>query len=214
MNNQTKLHLIAGILLTLFSGLTILGQTGDMNTLITPTSAGDIKLGMTVAEARKAAKNLEFVRGFGDENSLAIDVKQNGTEMLLLSADEGLEWDGQSDPPPLNEQAKIVYIEILSPVYRTAEGIHVGATLADAEIAYGPLKNMHNIPHLGETGEFANQPKDVRFTFRAKGDFASAGIYEEIPDCKEQYPPLCSVAVRYNPGSYINGIQLTVSGEQ
>jgi hypothetical protein len=132
----------------------------------------------------------------------------DGDKLILELGAYSVRPDETGKLPPIDENEKINGITVLDSRYKTAEGVHVGITIADAEKKFGKLKEMRSFPHDGEVGEFADQPKYFYFTFGIESDSYSAGIYEEIPDCKENYPPLCSVATKYNPGAYIASISI------
>ncbi|WP_162789556.1 lysozyme inhibitor [Altererythrobacter sp. ZODW24] len=173
---------------------------------ITPSSVGRIEIGMTVAEAR-AASGLNFVRGYGDENSLVIDVKDGDKTVLVIGADEGVEIAADGSVPAIVDEAKIAGIVILDARYKTENDVHVGMTIANASKKYGKLKEMFNFPHGGETGTFVGAPEAFGFTFKARDDQTEAGIYQAVPGCSEYaHPSSCRVAVKAKPGAYISMI--------
>lgn len=178
---------------------------------ITATSVGYISLGNTVAQAREEAPELNFVRGYGSENSLVIDAMDGDTTVLVIWADEGVEWGEDGTAPAIVENAVIHSIEVLVPRYFTWRGVHVGMSVSDAEEQYGTLVEMFNLPHLGEMGTFEDQPDGLEFLFEPAEGEATAGIYEEMPNCPDDtYPPLCRPAVGTTPGAFIS--KITVRG--
>ncbi|MCB1024069.1 MAG: hypothetical protein KDB79_06760, partial [Acidobacteria bacterium] len=212
---RTLGYLSFGVLITLLSGSIIFAQKSDTANLITSTSVGAINLGMTIGEARKVLpKGLKLGPAPGDEGTTNIGVYE-GDKLLLEIGSYGEARDGE-ELPPIDETQKIYGIWIADARYKTADGVHVGTTIADAEKQYGTLKEMFNYPHLGEFGKFARHPEHFGFTFSPKGDrqegeYQQAGIYEEVPNCPDDaYPPSCRVARKYNPGSYISGISIQV----
>ena len=183
------------------------------NNLITATSVGDVKLGMTIGEARKALP-LGFTLGPGGGSEGITFVGVFDGKKHLLDIGEYEDSQAAEKLPPINNTQKIRGITIIDSRFKTAEGVHVGMLIAEAEKKYGKLKEMFNFPHSGETGEFIKQPKNLGFSFREKGKYQTAGIYEEIPDCKNQYPPACSKATKYNPGSHISAMSISLPEEK
>lgn len=203
---QSKKYIFS-ILIVLTSGLMVFGQT--TKNLITKDSVGDIKLGMTVGEAKKLLpKGQKLAPAPGDEGTTLVGVYE-GKKLLLTIGDYG-DFRGSADEmPPLNEKQKIEVMLIMDSRFKTAEGINVGTPIAEAEKKYGKLKEMFSYPHMGEFGKFTNQPKFLKFYFKPKGDFPGAGIYEAVPNCPEDaYPPSCRVAKKYNPNSYISEMSI------
>lgn len=196
------------ILIILIFSLSVFGET--TKNLITKDSVGDIKLGMTVGEAKKVLpKGLRLAPAPGDEGTWLVGVYE-GKKLLLTIGDYGDYRDSKEGLPPINEKQKIEVMLIKDSRYKTAEGIGVGTTLAEAEKKYGKLKEMFYYPHEGEFGKFENQPESLQFYFRPKGKFVEAGIYEAVPNCPEDaYPPSCRVAKKYNLNSYISEMSIS-----
>jgi hypothetical protein len=204
--NKTKQKSIV-FLIIIFSVLTAIGQTP--NNLITKDSVGDVKLGMTVGEARKVLpKSHRFDEAGGSEGVVFLGIYDGQTLLMEI----GMYYDGRETDkkPPVDENQKITGITIHDSRYKTVEGVHVGMPIAEGEKKYGKLKEMFNYPHMGEFGKFTNQPNYLNFYFKPKGDKTEAGIYEEVPNCPEDaYPPSCRVAKKYNPNSYISEISVS-----
>ena len=207
MNKKIKLQITftAGILVILFSSLLAIGQSKPTtNNLITETSVGVVKLGMTVGEAEKVLpEGLKLGPAPGDEGSTLIGVYE-GDKLLFTIGSYEDDSRGEDELPSINEKQKVEVMLIMDSRFKTAEGIQVGMPIAEVEKKYGKLKEMFNYPHEGEFGKFTNQPEYLRFYFKPKGDFYEAGIYEAVPNCTEEnYPPACRIAKKYNPDSYI-----------
>ncbi len=200
-----KVTLLTSIFITLLLSLATFGQSdkGKPNFMITADSAGDIKLGMTVAEARTAMKDAKFTRDFGSEQSAVISVSRGGKEIFILGANEGEGIDENGKEIPINENAKIDHIEILDSRYKTAEGVHTGMTIADAEKKYGKVKSIYHEPHSGEIGKFTDHPKGIEFIFTGKksspDDYSLAGVYNANGD---------GTTSKYILGAYIHSISI------
>jgi hypothetical protein len=93
-------------------------------TLITRSSAGPVRLGMSVAQARKAAPTLKFARTTDGEGMALIEVKGGETTDMVLYAGED---DAEG---PIHEQAKIQLIKVFGQAYKTAEGFTQGCRYA------------------------------------------------------------------------------------
>lgn len=191
--------------------------------LLTPEAAGPIKLGMSIGEARKAAKDWEFVRAINEDffNPLVVEVRRDGKTVLILKALEGV-WDPEAETHPINEEGEIIIIVVLDKAFRTEEGIGIGSTLVDAEKVFGKLEGMYNFPRRGETGRFSKLPEWSDFGAEAPGlNFIfeskikeTAGFYEHDPDCKPDDPLMCNVAKKYAEDTFISKIYLLPKVEE
>ena len=187
-NNQVRLkNLETGKEMTLtfdsensFTGIDWNGQTkvsgtrrptsAPANYSITKSSAGNIRLAMTIAEARSAMKGATFERTSDGEGVALISVKQGGVQLMTLYADE-------EDPQrPIDETARIMNIEVWDPRFKTPNGIHVNMKLVDVEKILGKVKKI--IKSEIESREFAEfATKTDGFMFRLMGPDFDAGIY-------------------------------------
>lgn len=140
------------------------------NYSITKTSAGDILLAMTIAEARSAMKGTTFERKSDGEGVALIAVKQGDVELMTLYADE-------EDPQrPIDETARIMNIEVWDPRFKTANGVHAKMKLIDVEKILGKVKKI--IKSEIESREYAEfNTKTDGFMFRLMGPDFDAGIY-------------------------------------
>jgi hypothetical protein len=166
------------------------------NTLVTENSVGGVKLGMTLAEARRVFKNYTFSRTMIGYRDLGIVVKQGEVEIMNIDAGEGEDPDTGEDNSKLPENAKIVGIEVLDRRFKTAEGVYPKMLIADAEKIYGKIKSIDWDDEVGEFGKFSNQPKGYYFSLRGPGfrDTANsrtdpAGIYGAGGYQTQKYKP-------------------------
>ena len=140
------------------------------NFLITPDSVGKLKIGMTVAEARRAYPRHTFARTSDGEGIALIEVKRRGRTHFHLYANE---FDPES---PINNEAKIVFIEVSNPAYRTADGIYPSMRLRDVTRKYGALKSIVlSEIESREYARFERQPLGI--DLKVTGRNAQAGIY-------------------------------------
>lgn len=144
---------------------------GQAKRLITATSAGPIKNGMSIAEVRKAAKPMKIDDG---ENVFEGDTvyRVTGGKKLVMTF-----WEIKMSSPGI-----VAGIEVVDPSYRTAKGAHVGTSLTDLVRMYGKLTSIEyfdgagNGPE-GEFATFARQPKGISFQVAVRAKGKMAGVY-------------------------------------
>ncbi|MCB1025447.1 MAG: hypothetical protein KDB79_13710 [Acidobacteria bacterium] len=211
MNKKTRSQIIfaGSILLILFSSLFAAGQGKQSNTnnLITATSVGKVKLGMTIGEARKVLpKGMKLGPADGYEGSTLIGVYEGEKLLFTLGT---YDEEGEEGLPPIDEDQRIGVMLIFDSRLRTAAGVHVGMPIAEAEKKYGKLKEIANDPHSGEWGKFTKQPESMEFSFKTKSDVEiTVARYERIPNCKITDSSDC-LSLGYAPDSYIFVISIT-----
>ncbi|MEZ5429298.1 MAG: hypothetical protein R2747_23825 [Pyrinomonadaceae bacterium] len=160
----------------------VAGQTKSNEKLITADSAGPVKLGMTVREARQAMKGVPFNRTSDGEGVALIAVGPGDDPVMTLYA-------GEEDPQaPVDDRAKIEFIEVWSPVYQTAEGVRPEMKLSEAEKKYGPVKEIViSEIESREFVDFAKQPKGLQF--RLINPNGMAGNYRGTETRTKTYSP-------------------------
>lgn len=173
---------------------------GDLSTesemaskyMIDSDSVGAIKLGMTVAEAKKVMPEANFTRSSDGEGIALIGVLQNKDVLMTLYAGE------EDSEAAIDENAKIEFIEVWSSEYKTAEGVHPNMKLSDAEKKYGKVKEIQMSEiESREYAKFANHPKGFDFRLSAKNSMA--GMYKEGK----------MKTSKYSPNTYIFSIQIS-----
>lgn len=164
-------------------------RTKSADNLITEYSVGKVKLGMTVAEARKVLSGMTFERAVDGEGLVSVLVKRGKETIMLIYADE---TDGNE---PINENGIIESIEVRSKDFQTAKGVRIGTKIGEVEKKYGKVKEIMISEIEGrEYAEFVNQP--TGFMFQSYGDEGTAGTYKE----EERK------TTKYNPSGYIYSI--------
>ena len=183
---RTILILMLGILMTGFA------EAQSARNLITANSAGNVKLGMTVAHVRKAVAPMKLSRTSDGEGIALILVKRGNVDVMTLYASE------EDRNAKINENARIEQIWVLDKSYRTAKGVYPGMMLAAAEKLYGKVKavTMSEI-EARETAEFTDHPSGI--DFRVRGKDGSAG----------DYPQGARTASTYKPGAYVFAVTVT-----
>lgn len=180
-----KITLIGCVLLTTLLGLSTSGQNSE-DYLITPNSVGKIGIGMTIADARKVFKNATFEQNDYVEEGIQVEVR-NGEDLLMsFTTDQQDLTSDENGKVPIDETAKIESVTFSDPKYKTADGIHIGSPVKDAEQSFGKIIKIELWEYDGsEHAEFANAPKTYSFTIGPKmgspGD-VNGGIY-----AKDQY---------------------------
>jgi hypothetical protein len=169
----------------------ILGGTSytQQNFKIDSLGAGGAKVGMTVAKARTAMKGCQFSRGSDGEGIALIDVSCRGSRTMTLYAGE--ESDVEN---PIDFRARIEMIEVWDPRFKTAQGIHVGMPVADAERRLGKIKEIILTPIESREFIFFSKPTpNIRYRFYG-------GIY----------PPRSSFTTDYQEGAKLWSIQVEI----
>lgn len=179
----------------LITGLFLTGMAqAQTNVPITENSAGKVKIGMTVAEVRKAVSPMKLSRTRDGDGVILIAVRSGKSEVMTLFAGEA-----DADENRINEQAKIENIEVWAKNYQTADGIHPEMLLSAVEKKYGRVKEiMMSEIESREFAEFANFP--ARLSLRLSGkDSQNAGVYKTGS----------RTTTRYTAGTYV--FSITVS---
>ncbi len=175
--------------------------------LITATSAGDIRFGMTIAEARKILKGAKLTRDMDAGEGVIISVDVGGKSLMWLRTD-----GGGDDTAPILDSEKIEGIEILDSRFKTANGVHCGMTVSDAEMRLGSLKNIWMEGLTGnELATFSRHPKGFDFWISPQVltqnsetfQYNTAGIYGEAdPDNTTRYEPGAIISMITIPARY------------
>ncbi len=144
--------------------------------LITNNSAGNVRLGMTVDQARKALKGFSLRRTSDGDGKALIEVGKNGKAVMDLYA-------GEEDPDAkIDEKAKIEFIEVWDANYITSGGIRPKMLVKNAETILGKIERvfMSEI-EAREFVIFKRKPKGLLFRAEVDtaGKYPTAGIYPD-----------------------------------
>ncbi len=135
---------------------------------ITAGSAGVLRIGMTVSEARKAMPNAMFERTSDGDGVALIGVKVGNKEIMSLYAGE------EDSEKPINPLGIVEQIEVWDSSYKVAPGVGPGVLVHNASVIYGGIKEIIVTEiESREYADFNNGPKGI--TFRI--DYS--GIYKE-----------------------------------
>ena len=183
-----KDSVLYSICIALFLSVFAFNETisAQSNRLITGNSAGNIRLGMTVAQARAALSGYRFSRTSDGEGVALIEVSRRGRTHMFLYA-------GEFDPAsPINNSGVIEFIEVRDSTYRTSAGVGPEMRVRDAENRYGKLTSiMLSEIEAREFARFASQPAGI--DFRVQNRRGMAGIY----------PSGQTITTRYSGTAYI-----------
>lgn len=140
--------------------------------VITGESAGAVKIGMTIAEVRKAVAPLKLERTSDGEGIALIAVKSGAEIIMTIFAGE------EDRDARIDEKAKVEYIMVWDKSYRTAAGVHPGMTVAEAEKIYGKVKQIiRSEIESREYVTFTNHPAGIEMRILGKDDMA--GVYAQ-----------------------------------
>ncbi|WP_204102445.1 MULTISPECIES: hypothetical protein [Spirulina sp. CCY15215] len=147
------------------------------NTLISGEGIGQVKFGMTFAEAKAVlGEEVEYVlEPHYIVDFDAISVRQDGEVLFYI-----LHFAEQ----PLKDDDLITFLQTNNPAFQTAEGVHAGMLIKDAEKIYGKASLFTSEVESRESVNFQNEPKEKLY-FGTFGGGANAdipaGIYPD-PD--------------------------------
>lgn len=157
------------------------------NFAITNNSAGGVKLGMTVAQARRALRICRFKRTSDGEGVALIAITCPNRRNIIVFADEDYV------DAPIAWQHRIEFIEVFDRRFKTEDGVHPGMPLRTAERILGKVKEI--IITQIESREFVTFRKVRKgIEYRTYG-----GIYTR--------PSVTTT--KYEPGSGIFSIQVS-----
>ncbi len=171
MKKITQISFVVVVCLALVGFVS--AQKMSSKKLITSNSVGDVKIGMKVAEARKALKGYNLERTSDGEGVALIGVNRDGSEYIMTI------YAGEEDTEvKIDENAKIEMIEVWFSDHMTAEGVHPRMKISDVEKKYGKVKEILMSPiESREYATFAKQPRGLQF--RLLGEGMDAGKYKK-----------------------------------
>ncbi len=149
--------------------LLITAINAQQNFSITRNSVRVVRLGMTIAQARNSLKGYKLKRTSDGEGIALVGVSRNGKMMMLQAGEE-------NPDAPVNEKARIEFIEVWDTNYKTANGIHPQMLVKSAEKKLGKVtKVITSEIEQREFATFTKKPKGLEF--RVEGKDNSAGVY-------------------------------------
>ena len=104
--------------------------------LITASAMGQVRLRMTLGEARRALPRASFRRTSDGDGVALVEIAFGQDNSLSVWADE-------DDPAtPIDWSRRIVTIETFSAAFHTREGIHPGSLVTEAATLFGPVREI------------------------------------------------------------------------
>jgi len=141
--------------------------TGADGHLITASAMGQVRLRMTLNEARRALPDASFSRTSDGDGAALVEIAfGQGTSLSV--------WAEEDDPAtPIDWSKRIVTIETFSAAFHTSEGIHPGSLVTDAARFFGPVRQIVKSEIEGrEYITFARQPRALTFRLDYTGIFS------------------------------------------
>jgi hypothetical protein len=141
----------------------------DAERLITASSMGRIRLGMTLDQARQALGPTAVLSRTSDGDGAALVAVTEGPEDMLTL------WANEDDPAtPIDWARPIEYIQTFNAAFQTAEGVQPGALVTDVVRIFGPVTEI--VASEIESRQFitfARQPSALTFRLDYTGIFAA-----------------------------------------
>lgn len=145
---------------------------------------GRIRLGQTLDEARRAVPVASFERDSDGDGAILVAVTLAGGERMVLYADE-------ESAEQIDWTKRISYVETFDSTFATAEGVHPGSLVSDAEKVYGKVAQI--VLSEIESRQYVtleHQPAGLQFRLDYSGEF----------DVGQR------TTTRYRPGAKIHSI--------
>ena len=168
MRHVARVLTLAGVL-----AAPVLAQQ-EASLRIVPGAVGGLRVGMTVAQARVALKGFTFGKGvYSDHKGAMLPVSRGKTTALWLLAGKYDNGELMSDP------SRIDLIQVHDGAFGTAEGVHPGMLVTEAEKKLGRVKLLEAVEFDGvEIATFANQPAGLKYGVKVPGG-GDAGKYAQ-----------------------------------
>ncbi len=178
--------------------------------LITKASFGPVRIGMTLAQARRAMPGVVFKRSDYFDAGAEFTLLRSNTKLMNLYFSNFYKEDINGSHRQVKEQAMIDSIEALDASYSTAAGVHPKMLLREAEQRYGKVSyiSTDNFDETGrgESAKFTRSPDGLTFSVEAEGK-EYAGIYKNKNTSGEES------TTRYVPSARIRSIWIMREGE-
>jgi hypothetical protein len=135
--------------------------------LITASAMGQVRLRMTLDEARRALPHASFSRTSDGDGAALVEIAIGQDDSLSVWADE-------DDPAtPIDWSKRIVTIETFSAAFHTREGIHPGSLVTELTRFFGPVREIVKSEiESREYVTFARQPRGLTFRLDYTGVFS------------------------------------------
>ena len=133
--------------------------------LVADSAIGPIRLGMTLADAKRAMPSATVERGFDGDGVASVGVMVDSSAIVSLVADgddaDTIAWD-----------RRITWLETFSPVCSTKDGVHPGSRVVDVEKTLGKVTKITlSEIESREYITFERQPAGLTFRLDYTGIF-------------------------------------------
>jgi len=168
LKNKFHFHFVASAL-TVFS-LCVVGNAAAEDhrvCVISESGIGNIRLGMTINDAKKAMPDANFERTSDGDGASLIAVHLGEEILMILDANE------DSPDAPINWTNKIEFIETFNSSCKTREGIHPGLLITEAERKLGKTQEIvESEIESRQFIQFKHQSRHLIFRINYTGIFA------------------------------------------
>lgn len=146
----------------------------DASILITNSSVGLVKRGMTIREVKQVMSSATFSRIIGPFDEPTLSVSEGETDLFDI-------YPAKETDSPTGADTKAGILHVLDSRFQTREGVSIGMALSEITSIYGRVQQIDHDPGSGaEWVNFEAQPKGLKFTIHGGGEpGALTGIYEE-----------------------------------
>lgn len=186
-NNPERIEVTTGDQPKFFS---VAARAGDMerDRQISATKIGPISLGMTLADARRAAPNAEFRRRTDGDGAALVEIEFAPNEVLIV-------WAGEDDPAlPIEWTKTIRVIETFSPTFTVDGVIAPGSLIAQVVDHWGPVQDIVvSEIEARQFVTFERQPREFTIRLDYTGEFGDGTRH----------------TIRYKPGAKILSIAIS-----
>lgn len=114
----------------------------NLSTLITGSSAGLVKRGMTIREVKQAMSSATFKRIMGPFDEPALSVSEGETDLFDI-------YPAKNTDSPTEEDTKAGILDVLDSRFRTREGVSIGMALSEITGIYGEVQQITHDPGSG-----------------------------------------------------------------
>ena len=135
--------------------------------LITASAMGQVRLRMTLDQARRALPDASFSRTSDGDGAALVEITVGQDTSLSV-------WAHEDDPAsPIDWSKRIVTIETFSAAFHTREGIHPGSLVVEAARFFGPVREIVKSEiESREYVTFSRQPPALTFRLDYTGIFS------------------------------------------
>lgn len=161
--------------------LLLAGSVLAQECVLKANTAGPLRLGMTMRQARAAMPGARFAASKDADHQPILVVTRDGKPLVDIYGDEA----------GVKDTSRIEDFRVYDPACATADGVHPGMLVKDVEQKWGPVTRLliTDVENL-EQAEFQKQPSWIEVAV----GHGEAGVYPKGKRCTKQYKPDAKVA--------------------